>query len=217
MENAPEILKIIPATSIFLSIALGAFTLLHWRRFDKTQRTMGRLLLFAAVIEITAYVLGRLLIMNLPLLHLYTVVEFSIIVQLFSYQFPTLRKPPVKWSLIGGFLLIALGNAFIWGSVFGFNDIARSLESFLICIFCLWYFYDMLRRLPERYPEKTPMFWINIGLLIYFAASLFIFIFSNYVLSEDDRLSLLSWNVHGLLTITRNVFYAIAISIKADP
>ncbi len=206
--------KTISITSSTISVIVAVLPLFWWKRFNATQRWLGALLIFSAIVEVFAFSLAKFKINNLPLLHLYTIVEFFFLIQIFSKHLSSLNK--TKNIVLIFFIGVAVFNSFSGKGLLDFNHIARSTESFLIILFCIWYFYDILNNLPDEFLEKNPMFWINTGLLIYFSASLFIFIFSNYLLTADENLSLQSWNVHGILTIIHNLFYLIAISVKHE-
>lgn len=178
---------IITGTSTFISLLLAGLVFVRWRRLDKTQYFLGILVIFAAVIEIFARILAAARTNNLPLLHIYTYFEFILLYIIFSFHIVPLRNKTLKWFSIILFGILVGTDAILRHKLFKFNDISRSVETLIIISFCITYFYALLKNLPNRYLERTPMFWINVGLLLYFSSSLFIFIFSNYVLNIEEN------------------------------
>ena len=96
-----------------------------------------------------------------------------------------------------------------------FNTYARPIGNILFIFFAISYYYKLLKDLKVRYLERNPMFWINTGILIYFSGSLFLFIFSNYIL-KNVQLNILFWAIHAGLNIFIHIFYAIGLWLSRE-
>ena len=79
------------------------WVLIRWKKLNPTQVYLGRLIIFSAFIEIVAKVLALTHTNNLPLLHLYTLVEFILLYELFSLHLPALRESLIRYVVLIGF------------------------------------------------------------------------------------------------------------------
>lgn len=178
-------------------------------------KTLSFLLFAGIVVEIFARILIHYKQPNLPLLHVYVVVEFILIGWMYQLYLHKLYSRYVIPVIIVAFSLFSIINSVFIQSIFTFNSHARAIENLLIIILALSYFYKMLKELKVRYLEKHPMFWINSGILIYFSGSLFLFIFSNYGII-DKSIARLTWIFHAFLNIFINIFYAIGLWLSRE-
>lgn len=94
----------------------------------------------------------------------------------------------------------------IWIEPNQFNTIGRSVESLIMIVLSLALFYQFFRKEDDIFLEKSPLFWINIGILIYFSGALFSFVMSSIILSTK-----LSWIFHNISNILKNIFIAIGL------
>ena len=77
----------------------------------------------------------------------------------------------------------------------------------------LLYFYTVIRELVIIQLEREPLFWISVGLLLYFSGNVFIFVSSNYVIQHSKALSLKLWDIHAVLYMVLYGLYAWALWI----
>ncbi len=66
-----------------------------------------------------------------------------------------------------------------------------------------------LRRFKS--PTGLPMFWLNTGVLTYFAGNLFLFAIRNYVIIAFNDNQTMYWSFHNFLNIGKNLLFAIAL------
>ena len=81
------------------------------------------------------------------------------------------------------------------------NSYTLIMMSIIILIYCLYYFYWLLKELPTMHLHKLPMFWINSAFMIYFAGNLFLFVFTSYLVSVLKDNLLVYWSLHNFLGI----------------
>ncbi len=122
-------------------------------------------------------------------------------------------EKPARWVV-----LVTGSAAFIFGvlnlgiqGMEQFNSHTKAVESVIIFIFTVFYFRKLLM-LPDKKPLRTiPMFWINSGLLIYFAAGLFLFALGNSVINLPNAVSRFIWGMDMLIAVFAYAFIFIGI------
>jgi hypothetical protein len=90
----------------------------------------------------------------------------------------------------------------------------------LACVFivlAVLFFYKLMKDLPTLVVYQLPMFWINVGVLVYFAGNLFLWIVSHYlvtVLNDDFKIY---WSFHNFLSMIKNILFAAGfyVSLKS--
>lgn len=206
--------------SMFATLLPASIALYNRRHADWSQRMIFKLVLLALATELLAYLtvfiadyLGIAIRNNLFLVHISTVISFILISQIYRRELTTLVARKNFNLLIIGFTVYAVLNSIFVEPITQFNDIARTVSGLFIISFTLLYFYKLLQELKVQRLEKEPMFWLSTGLLLYFSASLFIFLFGNYI-RPSVKLSFTFWGIHAIVNILLCVFYAIALWIK---
>jgi len=140
---------------------------------------------------------------NYVLLQLYGLIETFILVVFYSSVLDIKRK----WFVLIGtvFSLFYISDS-LWFEADQFNTIGRSVESLIMIVLSLSLFYQFFTKEDDIFLEKSPLLWINIGILIYFSGALFSFVMSSVILSTK-----LSWIFHNISNILKNVFIAIGL------
>lgn len=199
--------------SILIPILLGILIF-------KNAKTGPRLLLYyliaSGLINSFALVLIAYRKTNLPLLHLYTIVEAVLILSYFRTLFvDALIKKLLLYITILFPLLCIINFSFIQ-SIFTFNTYTRPLEAILITFFCLLYLYKS--GFTENFINK-PTSWFNIGILMYFPVVCIIFILSNYMVfvTKNKAMNSIVWNFHAAMSMVMYLAWAKGFSlIKKD-
>jgi hypothetical protein len=145
---------------------------------------------------------------NLPPLHVYTLVEFGFLFYVFcQYLLP--KRAWILW-IVGIFpaILVGIGNAFVFGSLYQMNDISRAFTS-IILVLCSFVFFVKSLRVDVYLPLlHNPMFWFCCAVFIYFSINLFYFLFFNQVLMQDKSLISFGIQLHAVVNILCNLLYA---------
>ncbi|MFD0941791.1 hypothetical protein [Pedobacter boryungensis] len=153
---------------------------------------------------------------NLPLLHLYTIVEAVFILSYFRTLFVDLLLKKVLLYIIILFPVLCIINFSFIQSIFTYNTYTRPLEAILITFFCLLYLYKS--GFTDNWIEK-PSSWFNMGILVYFPVVCIIFILSNYFtfVIKNKEMNHLIWNIHGAMSMIMYLAWGKAFSlIKKD-
>ena len=91
------------------------------------------------------------------------------------------------------------------------NSYAKALEYVLIIGLIITYFYKLSKDISVLHLEQDSFFWFNSGALIYYSGSLFIFLYSNYILKYSVDLGMRLWFVHALFFMVYNVCLTISL------
>ncbi|TKC10505.1 hypothetical protein FA048_09990 [Pedobacter polaris] len=150
---------------------------------------------------------------NLPLLHIYTVVEFLFLAVYFAgiNHNKTIKK--YSYLIIVIFPLLCLVNVLFFQSKYQFNSYVRPLEALIFICYSLLYFFNLVDTDPDQSWYSNGLNLINAGLLLYFSGSLFVFILSNVItfkLSHDAKM--LIWNLHNSLVVVLYLLMAFGFS-----
>ena len=113
-----------------------------------------------------------------------------------------------------GFYALALVNFFLLGRSKKFDAIPATLESFLIIIYCIYYFYDQLNKPQVSFIYSTFHFWISIGIFIYLAGTFFLFV-QYSIMSEQQRVDF--WIINLISNILKNILFSISFIIPSTP
>ncbi|WP_045114865.1 hypothetical protein [Microscilla marina] len=210
--NWSFVLANVSVASILLPAILA---IILFKKQTLPLKILSILLWVGVLVEIVARTLAIYKLPNLPALHVYVVIEFALLAWMYQLYLHKTYARYVIPVIIIAFTIFSIINSLFIQSIYTFNTYSRPISNLLLIIFALSYFYKMLRELKVRYLEKAPMFWVNTGILIYFSGSLFLFIFSNYIVS-DKGLLLLMWNIHSFLNIIHNIFYTIGLWLSRE-
>ena len=91
------------------------------------------------------------------------------------------------------------------------NTYSRIAGSVIIIIYGILYCYRLLVDLPVEHLQRVPMFWFNSGILIYNAGSLFLFLFTTYLVEVLHNDLLIYWSFHNIFNIVQTVIVLIGI------
>lgn len=138
---------------------------------------------------------------NLFLMPFYTAGEFGLLAIVYRY---TLQQSWLtKWLpwLVAGFATYVLVDSLLTSELTRFRPGQQVVQGVLILGFVWLYFRKLLNELLVHRLWQEPMFWVSVGLLIYYLGYLQIALFSNYLLRYSSRSGQYIWTIHSLLFI----------------
>lgn len=187
---------------LFLSV-------LGYRHYPTPLKIITAYLFVSTITQVLSLTLWLQKINNLPLLHLFTLTEYFLLLRFYQLL---LHHPG---SLVGRILLLYALPAFlltdsIWlEGLFHFNVFGRSLEAGALFVLSLLLF---LQQANEKYLAQSgsnaTILTINSGFLIYFSGSLLLFSFRNIVSQATLAWRLNIWTIHSLLACVLYGFMA---------
>ena len=200
-----------PLVSVVMAGVVGA---VRFRNLPLHLRYLVGLIAFALLMEVISRAQATSNQSNLFLSYLDTSVEFGLLAWMYRQVLRPSRLSRWIPAVVAVFSLASLLPYLGLASLSQFNTFQRFAESLLVLGLVLAYFHKTIRELLIIHLEREPMFWVSVGLLLYFSGNVFIFISSNYVIQHSRALSIKMWAIHALLYIILNALYAVALWIS---
>jgi hypothetical protein len=189
--------------SILIPISVG---ILFYKYLKKPEKILFFYLFLSGVSNALLAYLAYSHINNLPVFHIYTILECCFILFYFAELFNSSVISKWLFRVGTGFIFFSILNTVFFQNIFSFNSYSRSLEALLVIVICLYYFKLQLD-LEKQFSEARG-FWFVLGLFIYFSSSLTIFIISNISLSLDKHFLWIMWNIHASLVLMMYLLFA---------
>lgn len=173
-------------------------------------------LIASFIINTAGIVLSNYNINNLPLLHVYTIVEIVTVMLYYLYAFG--KGDISKWikAIIVVFPVICIVNFTFIQSIYTFNTYTRPLAAIIIIVFTSWYLAVQSNiKNPELVTRSGRM--VAAGFMIYYCSSVFQFIFSNIISkSVSADIKWLIWDIHATFVLIMYLLFFRAIIYERD-
>lgn len=183
----------------------------YYSRLNKTAFYVWILVIVSFSIDILSRILIHYGQHTLLTTYFYVLLEFLIITLIFRLEFKSFLSPYLLELLYMLFLVFTCIDILLLQGFSSYNSYQRLIEYVLVLAYVLTYFYKLTKELKIARLEKEPLFLFSTGLLLYFSGSIFIFIFSNYLLSYSLELTDKIWTLHATFHIIFQLFNTIAI------
>jgi hypothetical protein len=151
----------------------------------------------SVVFELISKTMAIYKIPNLYLFHIYVLAEFFFISWFYYEIFKRYVSPKTIPIIFLIFIIFSLIDTFVWHNPFTFNSYAKTLECVIIVVYTVFYLYKTFDEFQDEDPSDTPVFWINAGFLFYFSGCLFLFTFSNFILTQGKPMGMITWALHA--------------------
>lgn len=174
--------------------------LIQFKKLTKAFRIFTLYLFVISIIQLTSSYYSRNGMNNLFLSHFYFLLQFILL----SFFYYTILKVHLQrqWVLIGLVicpLLIGI-QYYLEPSLFwGFNLLEIFITSFLIVIYTMFHFYNILNESKEYY-------YLNTGIFIYVLGSTVLFLSGNILSTLDKSFGKNIWFLNGLLYVIYQVY-----------
>jgi len=198
--------------SILIPITVAA---IYYKYLCRAVHILLLYLLASGIINLTAIIQSST--NNHPLLHLYTIVEFVLLMIYFRRIDKGTSLQRLSNMLLVFFPLLCIINVLFFQSQYSFNTYVRPIEALIFIVYSLRFFIISANIENEESWSSGSLNWINSGLLLYFSSSLFLFIFSNTIsirLSHDVKMVI--WNIHDSFVLILYLLMAYGFS-KCKP
>jgi hypothetical protein len=182
-----------------------------FRRFSQQAneyRWLGYALLFSFICDLIGELMFHF-VKSYPNLggNIYNLFS-TIFISFFFYHAISMR---LKWLMVYinvALLLFSLTN-FLFIQERNLSSYSATLQSLIIILFCLLFFYKLLTDLPTTSIHHLPLFWICSGWFISSCVKLIIYSVTQYLQTEiQDNLTTI-WIVHNIFTFIANIFLGI--------
>jgi hypothetical protein len=197
-------MRVIVPALIILPIVVAISKKKYW---GLPEKAILAYLVISASFNTLAALLAAKGINNLPLLHLYTVLEFISITSFF--YFSTDRKNDKQMIKVLWFVfpVLTIANVLYLHSIYLYNLIPRSTGAIIILILCINFLMRSLSFSANRVPFFT--FAVVVALLLYFSGSLTLFALSDFIIA-NKTINWLIWNTHATFVLIMYLIFAVA-------
>ncbi len=190
--------------SILLPLLMGA---IFFKWLSNPLKWLFFFIVVGAIFEGFSLFLNLKHVNNLFLFHLFIIFEFGFLSVVLWLIFQVQRYRMFISVISIPFTMYLVASLFT-SDLTTFNDQNRIIESSILILYCILYIVMALKRLKASYLEMHPYFILISGLLIYFAGTISVFIFSNQL---DHSNFMPAWTVHSLLNIFLKLVYTSVI------
>ena len=137
--------------------------------------------------------------------------EFTFLALLYRRALAPSRVSQAIPALVVGFGLLSAYTFWQGLGVVRFGTVQALVEGALVMSFALAYFRKLLEELTVLRLDHEPLFWVSVGLLVYFAGSLLMLVARNYALQHSRGLLMQFNAVRLLLYALLNLIYLVAL------
>jgi hypothetical protein len=146
---------------------------------------------------------------NLPILHVYTVVEYLLLLRFYYLLLKDFLPDAVFFLLAAGFPAFSIIDSLWIENIHSFNTYSRSVEALIFIFLSVCWFVKTVSDADSR--ATLPLNYIAGGLLIYFAGSVVLFSFRDLI-SQFTRSFLMNvWSLHTLLLFILYIMITISL------
>lgn len=173
-----------------------------------------KVLFYFLLISAGVYLLSTLLavnhLSNTHVIHIDTIIEALFLLRF--YYLIVHNATVKKWVIAAAVLfpLFCIINISFWQGWDRHNTYSRPLGALIFMVLSVSYWWQSTQEETVVAWSSAPLNWIVSGLLLYFASSFFLFLFSNFLayrFSHDANV--LVWNIHATLVIMMHLLFTI--------
>ena len=185
--------------TLVCSIFIG---LLKFREIPPALKIFYYYLLWNLGIELGAKMMIEMGYNNLPLLHLYTLGEFLLFSFFYLKLFPKNNKFQfIQQLFIKVVAILIIANSIFIQSIYEFNSFAKTLVQQVIIFYTLKYLFHLTKEELTPKNSQYSLQVINSAVLVYYAGSSFIFLFSNYFYSNKIKIPIEFWMANAIFNL----------------
>ena len=145
---------------------------------------------------------------------IFTIVEYTLIAAFLSYIINNKKYKKAILYLSIAFLFYCIFD-FFNSNFTSFDSSPTGISCILILTYSIFFLFEKINYPDSFFLYSTANFWIVVALIIFFAGTFFIYIFSQSNFSDPSFNSIYNL-INSTFTILRNLLFAIAFLIKPD-
>lgn len=190
----------------YLSAVLALLCFYRYKSRAFYIRLIGFTFLLGFVADLSTLFLGKLKTFGYPVQAYYNFPSSiwnicNVALMAAVYYFLLGKKNKLIFiSIAGVFLVLASANLLLYQKQAN-NSYSTVLQALIQIVFCILYFYKLLRELPEQHIHRLPMFWINSALLIFYSGTFILYTFTAYLINVLKNDLITYWSFHNILRI----------------
>ena len=202
-------LVILSTVSGFLPVLAA---LINYKNLDKVLKIAAIYFLASVVSDLVQQVMKSAGIPNnWPVIHIYIAISILLLGAMYIYAFfnPLLKKAIFIMAALT--LAFGIANMIFMEGILDYPSMSNTLLSIMVICFSLIYFYQLLTRQEFVHIEKQGLFWINAGMLFYFAINIFLFMLFKRILHEHQEGF---YMINNITNIIANILFTVGLLCK---
>ena len=131
------------------------------------------------------------------------------------YYYAFLGTKLKKTIVVLGFaaFLISIFNLVFVEGIWEYPSISNTILNVLLIFFSWAYFYQLLNKQEFIHIEKQGLFWINAGVLFYYAINIFLFMLFKQLLNTHKEVYMINY----ITNIIANILFTVGLLCKPQP
>lgn len=175
---------------------------LKYKKHGRAYKIFTIYLLIILAVQLPSFFLKNLQINNLFLSHFYFLGQFVSLSLFYKSLFTnTLQKRIINIGFVCCFVILGIQYSLDTSLIFKFNLFEIFLTSFLLIIYSVFHFYNMLS-------DKKEFYYINIGIMLYLFGSTILFFVGNLTALMSAEMSKITWITNAFLYVVYQLFIA---------
>lgn len=195
-----------------LSVVVAFLSFFKFRSRDVVVRLIGFVFLTGALANTAAYLLVRSGTfrgyINLPP-SIYLMISLCLFSRIYFILLGK-KNARVFQAVSIAFVCFSLFNIFFLQGT-QINSYSRIFYAAIVIVYCLLYFYLLMKDLPSLYLHHLPMFWFNSGLLLFHAGAFFLFSFQDYLVNVVKNDMLIYGSFQTTLSIVEHIIIIVGL------
>jgi hypothetical protein len=186
--------------------------LYNYKNLDKVLRIAAAFFLVSFLVDLGLFLTMQLVERNnYPILRIFILISMLFFTAIYYYAFikTTLQKTIIILGLTA--FLISIFNLFFVEGIWEYPSIANTILSVLLICFSLAYFYQLLNRQEFIHIEKQGLFWVNAGVLFYYAINTFLFMLFKQLLNTHQEGY---YMINNVTNIIANILFTVGLLCK---
>jgi hypothetical protein len=186
-------------------------SVINYKKYPVALKNITWYLVVSAASQILSYILWKQHKRNLPILHIYTMAEYLVLVSFYSIilkGFLAKKIFPVLAAL--GLVFFVVDTVFI-ENIYKYNTYARSAEALVFIFLSMCWYIKIVSVTPEDIVLVNTLKYINSAFLIYFSGSLILFSLSNIISNLSLAMKLNIWTLHTSFAFLLYLLIAIGL------
>lgn len=173
---------------------------LKFRSNSKAYKIFTFYLLVVLAVQLPSFFLKSLQINNLFLSHFYFLGQFLFLSFFYKSLFTnSLQRNIINIGFVFCFVILGIQYSLDTSLIFKFNLFEIFLTSFLLIIYSVFHFYNMLS-------DKKQFYYINIGIMLYLFGSTILFFVGNLTALMSVEMNKITWITNAFLYIVYQLF-----------
>lgn len=161
---------------------------------------------FSILCDISSYVWALLYGNNYWIIHLYQIIELAVL----GAFYQTFLNNKFSAMPFWGFAIVYIIVIILILQPANISSTMISLKCLLVITYGIWGYLNIFNNSRYLFIDKSPEFWFNTAMLIYFSGSLFSWSMFNLVHQSNGAGSGV-WSFHNISSILRNLLFAIGL------